>query len=745
MTTPRVMFRPSFFPYTEPSAEVFITCVFCHGDGCPICKKTGWLEILGSGMVHPAVFEAVGYDPERYTGWAFGVGIDRVALLKYRVEDIRLFYDNGPSSAGAVSLLRILVSWLRDFTTFDVSVQALADTLTMRGFEVADIEPPPSRVVAEDEDAVLDLEITTNRPDCLSVLGIAREVSTIYGTPLRAPNLKIAQPPDGTPPAVSVTVEDVELCPRYVASVAEVTVGPSPGWLAARLEAAGVRPVNNVVDATNYVMLELGHPLHAFDLHRLDGPELRIRQAVAGERVRTLDGQERALREDMLVIADAARAQAVAGVMGGAASEVSGATRVVALESAYFEPTSIRRTSKRLGLSTDASYRFERGTDIEAPLVAMRRLLGLLADIGAGRPQGSIIDRHPHPRPPATVELRHERIARVLGVDVDKAFVAVTLERLGFTVESIDGDDRWLVTVPTHRVDVSREIDLIEEVIRHYGYDRLPSTFPALVQPPAPIGDWLRRHRLLRQVMTASGCSEAITYSFIEQAAAAPFAEEATEIVGIVNPLSEKFAVLRPSLLPGLVDALVRNRRREHRNVRLFEIGKRFLRSQGETASLAVAVTGAGTPEHWSTAVREADLFDVKGIVERVSEALGVTCTFEPTEHPGAGTRARGSGLRCHERWRHRDTWAPRSAGTSRRGRARLPRHGRRGLRCRGRSRCARPRGCRSQRDACDTGAAAPVNHPGPRGRGRRDLACRFGSWHDPGGCPGDTRQCARV
>ena len=530
--------------------------------------------------------------------------------------------------------MRILVSWLRDFTTFDVSVQALADTLTMRGFEVADIEPPPSRVVAEDEDAVLDLEIMTNRPDCLSVLGIAREVSTIYGTPLRAPNLKIAEPPDGTPPAVSVTVEDAELCPRYVASVAEVTVGPSPGWLAARLEAAGVRPVNNVVDATNYVMLELGHPLHAFDLHRLDGPELRIRQAVAGERLRTLDGQERALREDMLVIADAAHAQAVAGVMGGAASEVSGATRVVALESAYFEPTSIRRTSKWLGLSTDASYRFERGADIEAPLVAMRRLLGLLADIGAGRPQGSILDRHPHPRPPATVELRHERIVRILGVDVDKAFVAVTLERLGFTVESIDGDDRWLVTVPTHRVDVSREIDLIEEIIRHYGYDRLPSTFPALVQPPAPIGDWLRRHRLLRQVVTASGCSEAITYSFIEQAAAAPFAEEATEIVGIVNPLSEKFAVLRPSLLPGLVDALVRNRRREHRNVRLFEIGKRFRRSQGETASLAVAVTGAGTPEHWSTVVREADLFDVKGIVERVSEALGVTCTFEPTEHP---------------------------------------------------------------------------------------------------------------
>ena len=513
----------------------------------------------------------------------------------------------------------------------------------MRGFEVAAIEPPPPAVHATGEDAVLDLEITTNRPDCLSMIGIAREVATIYAHPLRWPPLDDPTPAGGNV-GVAVTIEDAELCPRYAASVAQVEVAPSPPWLAARLEAADVRPINNIVDVTNYVMLELGHPMHAFDLDRLAGGELRIRRARAGERVRTLDGETRALRDDMLVIADAERPQAVAGVMGGADSEVGATTRRVAFESAYFQPVSVRRTSKRLGLSTDASYRFERGADIDAPVRAMTRARALLVDIGAGQPAGPIVDRYPTPREATHVDLRHTRITRILGIEVEAAFVPATLERLGFNVEPIEranGGACWRVGVPAHRVDVSREIDLIEEIARHHGYDRLPSTFPALVRPPAPPDAGLRRQRLSRQVLAGGGCSEAITYGFIEQAAAAPFVDQPDDLVAIANPLSEKFAVLRPSLIPGLVDSLIRNRRREHRDIRLFEIGHRFRRPAGESAGVAIALTGAGTPEHWSDGAHRTDLFDIKGVVERLAEALGVTPRFEPVERrvlvPGRG------------------------------------------------------------------------------------------------------------
>jgi len=539
--------------------------------------------------------------------------------------------------------LRILVSWLRELVPVTVSVDELAEALTAHGFEVSAVEPAP--VVpgrpARGEDAVLDLEITTNRPDCLSVAGIAREVSTIYGDEITWP-IRTTTPTGDD--ALPVTIDDDAraLCPRYAASVAEVTVGPSPAWMAARLEAAGVRPINNIVDITNYVLLELGHPMHAFDLARLAGGELRIRCARQGERVRTLDGVERALAVDMLVIADGARPQAVAGVMGGADSEVTGRTVRVAFESAWFDPISVRRTSKRLALSTDASFRFERGADIEAPVRAMQRAQRLLDEIGGGAPRGFIVDRYPAPRERPTVALRHARVGRVLGVEVEPDFIPATLERLGFDVDPAPdgpGGKQWRVTVPPHRVDVSREIDLIEEIARHHGYERLPSTFPAMIRPPAPPGDALSRQQLLRRVLTAGGCSEAITYGFIEEAAARPFVAQPTELVRIANPLSEKFAVLRPSLVPGLLDALIHNRRREHRDIRLFEIGRRFTAAGGETSSVAVALTGAAAPRHWSGGERQTDLFDAIGLVDRVCEAFGASPAYDPVPRD---TLARG-------------------------------------------------------------------------------------------------------
>ena len=554
--------------------------------------------------------------------------------------------------------MRILVSWLREIVPIPVGIDELAEALTGHGFEVSAVDPAPEIPGRPQTgpDAVLDLEITTNRPDCLSVLGIAREVSTIYRNPLAWPPLAESSAADAEVP---VTIEEagVAACPRYAASVADVRMAPSPAWMAARLEAAGVRPINAVVDVTNYVMLELGHPMHAFDLDRLAGGELRVRPARSGETVRTLDGVERALRDDMLVIADATQAQAVAGVMGGADSEVNSRTTQVALESAWFDPISVRRTSRRLALSTDASYRFERGTDIEAPVRAMRRAHALLAAIGAGAPRGGIVDRYPTQRPAVAVAVRHARIGRVLGVDVAPDFVPTTLERLGFRVESgpdeADGPT-WRVTVPGHRVDVSREIDLIEEVARHHGYDRLPSTFPPMRRPPAPPGDAHERRQLLRRVLTAGGCSEAITYGFIEEAAARAFVAHDDDLVRLANPLSETFAVLRPSLMPGLVDALVYNRRRGRRDIRLFEVGRRFGTATGETPGIAIVVAGPVASEHWSDGQRwrtgersggrvpPADFYDLAGLVERLLDAVGIAPALVAADGAGPAWLAAG-------------------------------------------------------------------------------------------------------
>ena len=544
--------------------------------------------------------------------------------------------------------MRVLVSWLRELVPVRVGIDELADALTRHGFEVAAVDAAPEIPgrTAQGPDAVLDLEITTNRPDCLSVLGIAREVSAIFGDPLHRPPLAAASAADAEVP---VTIEEAGAagCPRYAASVADVRVAPSPAWMAARLEAAGVRPINAVVDVTNYVMLELGHPMHAFDLDRLAGRELRVRPARAGEAVRTLDGEERTLRGDMLVIADAARAQAVAGVMGGADSEVTAGTARVALESAWFDPVSVRRTSRRLALSTDASYRFERGADIDAPVRAMRRAHALLTEIGAGSPRGGIVDRYATPRAPVTVGLRHARIRRVLGIDVARDFIPTILERLGFGVApgpEEAGGATWRVTPPGFRVDVSREIDLIEEVARHHGYHRLPSTFPPLRRPPAPPGAALEQRRLLRRVLTAGGCSEAITYGFIEEAAAKPFVQADEDLARLKNPLSEKFAVLRPSLVPGLLDAVVYNRRRGRRDVRLFELGRCFTATHGESAAVAVVVAGPAAPEHWNDGRRwqegergggrvpASDFYDVAGIVEGLLDAAGIEPSFEAAD-----------------------------------------------------------------------------------------------------------------
>ena len=516
--------------------------------------------------------------------------------------------------------MRIVYNWLREIVPVPDGVEIVAREISLRGFELAAVE--------QGREPVIDFEITANRPDCLSHVGIAREASAIWGVAMKSRSVVRGRGSDRIPnpgqriPELDVLIEAPDLCPRYCAQVFQVRVASSPPWLQQRLEAAGVRPINNIVDVTNYVMLEIGQPMHAFDFERLAQRRIVVRRARAKESIRTLDGVDRRLDEDMLVIADAERPIAVGGVMGGADSEISTATTTIALESAYFEPTSVRRTSKRLGLKTEASARFERGGDVELPATAIARAAELFAQIGAATPVSPTVDQYPAPRERRQLQLRSSRIARLLGQVVPADDVPRYLAPLGFEVVASNGDGTWDVTVPSFRVDVLREEDLIEEVGRHYGFDRLPVRFPPLEAAQAPPDPIVVRDRLIRQTLTAAGFSEAMTFAFIERHAALPFCEPAVEPTAIQNPLSEKFAVLRPSLLPGLIDSCAHNRRRGRKDIQLFEIGSRF-GSSGEGRAVAFAWMGAATLPHWSGASRSVDFFDAKGTVELLCRAFG--------------------------------------------------------------------------------------------------------------------------
>ncbi len=535
--------------------------------------------------------------------------------------------------------MKVVLSWLREFVNVSGTAQEIAHTMSLRGFAVESVEPYLDGDF-QSGDAVIDFEVTSNRPDCMSVVGIAREVATAYGLNVRLQahraaahgaseadpgNLRLAPLKPVERADIDVVIESPALCPRYVGAVADVKVGSSPPWMQARLLAAGVRPISNIVDITNYVMLELGQPMHSFDLARIGGRQIRVRSAREGETLKTLDGNVHDLTRDMLMIADAERPIAIGGVMGGADSEVTGSTSAIVLESAYFNPLSVRRTSRKLGLKTEASTRFERGADPRLPVTAMGRACALLEMTGAGQARGTMVDRYPVRVEPRTLRLRRRKVADLLGAAIPDADARRILESLGFAPRPFadDGDGGWEVTVPTRRVDVQREVDLIEEVARHYGFDNLPTTFPELTTPAPPPDPRVLQARHLRTILTAAGFSEAVTFGFISARAAAPFAPE-SDVVLVANPLSERFGVLRPSALPGLLDGLAHNRNRQQRDVRLFEIGPRFTRSRGENRVLACAWTGAATVEHWSGGGRDVDFFDVKGLVECVCKALRV-------------------------------------------------------------------------------------------------------------------------
>ena len=543
--------------------------------------------------------------------------------------------------------MKVLLSWIREHVDVPGTPEEIGERMSLRGLALEGIE-------TLDKDAVIDFDVTANRPDCLSIRGIAREIATVYDLPLkelqRAPASafdKASADKSAGASEIPVSIPDHDLCSRYVAAVANVRVGPSPDWMQARLSACGIRPIGNVVDVTNYVLLELGYPMHAFDHAKLAGSAIVVRRARDGEKLRTLDGKERTLDSDMLVIADAERAQAIGGVMGGAESEVSDATTRIVFEAAWFNPKSVRATSKRLGLRTEASYRFERGADLTGTAHAMTRALQLLEAIGAGQAAGPIVDCYPVPYAERDLTLNAALVRRFLGMDVPETDAVRILKSLGFGVRTLGGwqagapeaatpmsqpGDAWQVGVPGWRVDIHRPVDVVEEIGRHYGFEHLPSTFPAVEQAPPPSDARIARDARVRRALIAMGLSEAITFAFIESAAAAPYLVDDAPVV-LANPLSEKFTTLRPSLLPGLVDAVSHNRRHGRREVRLFEIGTRFA-PHGETRAVAAAWTGAATPEHWSARGREVDFFDVKGVAEQICATLNVTVEIVAATRP---------------------------------------------------------------------------------------------------------------
>jgi phenylalanyl-tRNA synthetase beta chain len=479
------------------------------------------------------------------------------------------------------------------------------------------------------DDVILEVEVTPNRPDCLSVLGVAREVAALTRGRLRPPAIAVSEAEPAAASLTRVNVEDPDLCPRYAARlITGVRVGPSPVWLAQRLRSAGLRPINNVVDVTNYVMWELGQPLHAFDHARLAEGRIVVRRARPDEAFVTLDGQTRTLDPAMLVIADAARAVAMAGIMGGQSTEVTSATGTVLLEAACFQPASVRRTAKALGLATEASYRFERGADIEGLRDALDRAAQLIAEVSGGCVARGVVDVYPAPRAPRRLRLRLERIQRVLGTCPPAATVGSILTDLGFPTEARDGSLE--VSVPAFRRDVGEEDDLVEEVARVWGYGEIPSTLPSgrltLTRRP---GHLVVRDTV-RRTLAAAGYREMVTLSLIDPAYLAHlrWAPDDSRMVVLRNPLTVDRSVLRPTLLFGLLETLQTNVRRQVPDARLFEVGRVF-RSAGlgklahEETRLGLLVTGFRGPRSWHSGKPRTDVFDVKGAVENVVEALG--------------------------------------------------------------------------------------------------------------------------
>jgi phenylalanyl-tRNA synthetase beta chain len=500
------------------------------------------------------------------------------------------------------------------------------------------------------EDWTIELDLTPNRPDCLSLIGVAREIAALQGNNLHLPAPQMPAEHGDIHAQTSVTVEDRERCPRYTARlITDITVGPSPHWLQDRLLSVGLRPINNLVDITNFVMMETGQPLHAFDFDRLNDRRIVVRPAAVGEKFTTLDEKVRALDTEMLMICDGEKAVGIGGVMGGLNSEIAEDTTNVLLESAYFNPTSIRKTAKKLTLGTDASHRFERGVDPLGTVTALNRAAALMAELGGGSLIGGIIDEHEALSAPATIDLSVAAANRALGITLSRDAMQAQLERVAFTVAP-SNPDTLRVTAPSFRVDVSRPEDLMEEIARLTGYNEIPTTFPEIPSDARSEAPLLGHRRRIRTLMAGFGFSETVNYSFIHADSCdrlrLPADDPRRNVVKILNPISEDQAVMRTSLIPSLLETLQRNLARQVKDVRIFETGRIYLGRPGEELPeeremLAALWSGSRSPLSWHGKETECDFFDLKGVLETLCQALKLPPTRYVQIPPDACTYTR--------------------------------------------------------------------------------------------------------
>ncbi len=535
--------------------------------------------------------------------------------------------------------MRLPLEWLKDYIELDVSAEELANRLTMAGIAVEKIEEVAN-------DTIMEFDLTPNRGDCLGIINIGREVSALTGKPVEIPKAQPDELDERIEDHIKVSIKS-PLCRRYSARIMKnIKVAPSPNWMQDRLLKAGIRPINNVVDVTNYVMLETNQPMHAFDYDLIQGQQIVVREAREGEELVTLDGIKRDLQPGMLVIADAERPVALAGVMGGESSEINERTTTILLESANFEGTTTRRTAHKIALRTESSMRFEKGVDIEGVVFALDRAALLLEIVGAGEVLQGVCDVYPDPQPRTRIRLRPDRVNYVLGTEITPAEIQGYLNKLNFAVEV--QDQEMLVEIPSYRPDITIEEDLIEEVARLYGYDRISFE----MGPAVPTHGYRTDYQIFqkRLLSYATQCMrQVITYSFINphwlEVLEIPEGNPLRNTVKIANPFSEEQGIMRTTLLPGILDIAHRNLARRNENLALFEIGSVFWPRESnpqpeEVLMMAGLVTGK-VSGGWQPVSREMDFFYLKGIVEELlgklhlPEIVFSPLTAEYTYHPG--------------------------------------------------------------------------------------------------------------
>jgi phenylalanyl-tRNA synthetase beta chain len=528
--------------------------------------------------------------------------------------------------------MKILYDWLKEFVPVPFAPGELRERLSLAGIAVEGLSDTPAG-------PMLDLDLTINRPDCLGHYGVAREVAALARTKLTPISVSLREADESAARATRVDIESPDLCGRFTARVLRgVKVQPSPDWLRQRLEALGQASINNIVDATNYVMLELGHPMHAYDMDRLAEGRIVVRRARSGEKIRTLDGAERSLSTEMCVIADAAHAVGIGGIMGGAETEIGFSTRNVLLESAWFDPISVRRSSKALGLRTEASTRFERGADPEMAEAASRRCAALIRELAAGELLADVVDVYPARRAPHGLKLSRKELLRVMGADVPDAEIEAILTALGFAPHRAEKDSEpgslrgtWHCAQPSWRADVTREVDLIEEIARHYGLDKFPPRLHPSKQPAARLPHTDAEDRL-RERLIGLGYREIVSIPLVDDAEDQLFRTSGVTPVRLANPLAQDASLLRSTGLVSMAHALAWNLNRGQKDLRLFEIGRAYRLQSGkpeETRVVTLGATGLAREQGVAESAREYAFADLKGDLDQIGE-LGGGFVWQP-------------------------------------------------------------------------------------------------------------------